>query len=80
MFLYSKVSQGVHCGLGVNMDAGELREALEELGISQREAARRLRVSPRTVRYWVAGDREIPGPVEVLVECWLTEAREGDDE
>lgn len=62
------------------MEADELREALDELGISQREAARRLRVSDRAVRYWVAGEREIPGPVEALVECWLTKHREGDRE
>jgi len=62
------------------MEADELREALDELGISQLEAARRLRVSGRAVRYWVAGEREIPGPVEALVECWLTKARESDHE
>lgn len=62
------------------MEADELREALDELGISQREAARRLRVSDRAVRYWVAGEREIPGPVEALVECWLTKAREAENE
>lgn len=62
------------------MDADELREALDELGISQREAARRLRVTDRAVRYWVAGEREIPGPVEALVECWLTKPREAENE
>lgn len=62
------------------MDADELRDVLDELGITQREAARRLRVSDRAVRYWVAGEREIPGPVEALVECWLTKAREGESE
>lgn len=61
------------------MQGDELREALETLGISQREAARRLQVSDRAVRYWVAGEREIPGPVEVLVECWL-QKEEGSDE
>lgn len=62
------------------MEADELREALDELGISQREAARRLRVTDRAVRYWVAGEREIPGPVEALVECWLTKHREAENE
>lgn len=62
------------------MDAKELRAALDTLGISQREAARRLRVSDRAVRYWIAGEREIPGPVEALVECWLAKAQERSDE
>lgn len=62
------------------MDAEELRDALDELGLTQVEAAERLRVSGRTVRYWVAGEREIPGPAEALIECWLRKAREGTDE
>lgn len=61
------------------MEAEEFQDALDRLGISQVEAARRLRVSDRAVRFWVAGDRKIPGPVEVLVECWLEKAREGSD-
>lgn len=64
------------------VDSQEFRDALEELGLSQVEAARRLRVTDRTVRYWVAGEREIPGPVEVLIEDWLRRgiAAEADDE
>ena len=65
---------------GGTMDGDELQAALDRIGISQREAARRLRVSDRAVRYWIAGDREIPGPVEALVECWLTKEAEGTDE
>ena len=44
---------------------------LAELGINQMQAARALRVDPRTVRRWIAGDVEVPGPVEVLLEGWL---------
>lgn len=62
------------------LDADELRDALNELGLTQVEAADRLRVSDRTVRYWVAGEREIPGPAEALIECWLQKKREGSDE
>lgn len=62
------------------MDADELREALGELGLTQVEAAERLNVSDRAVRYWVAGENEIPGPAEALIECWLNKAREGTHE
>jgi DNA-binding transcriptional regulator YiaG len=41
--------------------------AIAALGWSQVEAARQLEVDARTVRRWVAGDREIPGPVRVAL-------------
>ncbi len=53
------------------MIAKELREVLAKLGINQTQAAKALRVDPRTVRHWVAGDVKVPGPVEVLLEGWL---------
>lgn len=53
------------------MTAEDLREALVRLDLTQTEAARRLRVSLRTVQNWCAGHHEVPGPVEVLVETWL---------
>lgn len=62
------------------MDGDELQQALETLDLSQREAAERLRVSERAVRYWIAGEREVPGPVEVLIECWLNKEEESADE
>jgi hypothetical protein len=54
------------------MTATELRAALKKLGISQLEAARRLRITGRTMQRYVASDTHIPGPVEILVEQWLT--------
>lgn len=72
MFLYLRGEDSPHKP-GGNVEAQQLRDALEELGIAQVEAARRLRVSDRTVRYWVSGEREIPGPVSVVVECWRAE-------
>lgn len=53
------------------MTAGELRDALDTLDLTQTEAARRLHVSLRTVQNWCAGTHEVPGPVEVLIRTWL---------
>ncbi len=50
----------------------ELRRHLQRVGISQMETARRLKVSPRTVRRWVAGDSPIPEAVAQLVALWPT--------
>lgn len=64
------------------MTAEELREALDDLGLTQTEAARRLRVSLRTVQNWCGGQHEVPGPVEVLIEAWRRHPellQEGDD-
>jgi transcriptional regulator with XRE-family HTH domain len=48
---------------------GQLKAAREKLGLSTENLARVLRVEDgRTVRRWEAGDREIPGPVIVVME------------
>ena len=54
------------------MTPADLRAALAALELTQGGFARLVRVDARTVRRWVAGDREIPGPVIAIVE-WLTE-------
>lgn len=56
------------------MTPAAFRTALDRLGLTQSEAARRLGVDPRTVRRWIAGDRKIPGPVAVLLRTWLASA------
>ena len=56
------------------MEPNEFRECLKLLGFTQAEAAERLGVDPRTVRRWVLGEREIPGPVEAALTCWLERA------
>ena len=53
------------------MTPDELRAALTRLGLTQSGAARLLHVEPRTVRRWIAGDRDIPGPAVVLLRLWL---------
>ena len=61
------------------MDRTEFLKALEVLQLSQQEAARRLGVGPRTVRYWVARSptkrTPIPGPVAVVMRLWVRARR-----
>lgn len=48
----------------------ELRAVLDDLGLSQLEAARRLGVSGRTVQAWAGGTNAVPGPAEKLLRTW----------
>jgi len=53
------------------MNKTEFREARRKLGFSQKQLATLLKVaSDRTVRRWEAGEKDIPGPVVVLMN-WL---------
>ncbi len=54
------------------MTPAALKAARQQLGLTQAGLAALMRCDARTVRKWEAGDREIPGPVEVLVEALLT--------
>ena len=49
-----------------------LKSARAQLGLTQAGLGALMRCDGRTVRRWEAGDREIPGPVEVLVEALLS--------
>lgn len=54
------------------MTPAELKSARRALGLSAEGFARVVGVeSGRTVRRWEAGDRDIPGPVKVLVALAL---------
>lgn len=44
------------------MTANELRDALDRLHWSQREAAHELEIAPRLFRYYAAGDPRFPIP------------------
>ena len=55
------------------MTAKQLRAALKHLDLTQVGAAARLGVAPRTMRYWVAGERRIPEPVAILLRTWIKE-------
>jgi len=53
------------------MTPKQFRTALKRLGLNQTQAAKRLGVTPRAVRFWVSGDRSIPEPVAILLRTWL---------
>lgn len=56
------------------MTPEQLKAARQRLGLSQNQLAKDLRLGKdggRTVRRWELAEREIPGPVEVLIEEWL---------
>ena len=57
------------------MTANQLRTALKRLGLSQVAAAARLGIAPRTMRYWVAGERRIPEAAAILLRTWVREKR-----
>ncbi|MDP3937731.1 MAG: hypothetical protein Q8R92_06305 [Deltaproteobacteria bacterium] len=57
------------------MTPTDLRAARHRLGLSTAGFAHLVNVADgRTVRRWEAGDRDIPGPVIVLVEALLANA------
>ena len=57
------------------MTSTQLRAALKRLRLTQVGAARQLGVSPRTMRFWIAGTYRIPEPVAILVRLWLKARR-----
>lgn len=56
-----------------NPDPGYIRSLIERAGVSQQEAARRLGISSRMMRYYVATDssdhRPAPYIVQFALEC-----------
>lgn len=58
------------------MTPAEFREALDMLGLSQREAGRLLGVAKTSIHRWLTGRRPIPGPVAAAVRCWLRRHQE----
>lgn len=51
------------------MTGDEFRQIREELGVTQTRLAKIFKVTARSIRHWESGDREIPGPAEVLIEA-----------
>lgn len=45
-----------------------LRALLDQAGVSQRAAARRIGISERMMRYYIAGERKAPYPVQYAIE------------
>ena len=53
------------------MTPDEFREARRKLGLSQQQLAELMCVqSGRTIRRWENGERDIPGPAQVLLALW----------
>lgn len=48
----------------------ELSEIMDELGLSQTDAARLLSVDPRTFRRWISDTQEISGPGAQALRAW----------
>lgn len=53
------------------MTPRQLRAALKRLGLNQVALARAVGVTPRAVRFWLAGTYPVPEPVVRLVRTWL---------
>lgn len=62
------------------MTPEEFRAARLELGLSQSEMASDLGVfDARTVRRWEAGERRIPGEIEIVIAYWRRDVAEHRD-
>lgn len=56
------------------MTPKQFKAAREKLGLSQAKLAEKIRVSgSRTIRRWERSEREIPGPVQILIERMVDE-------
>ena len=54
------------------MQPEDFKTIRRDLGLSVTQIATVLRVTPRSVRRWEDGTRDIPGPAQVLVEALRT--------
>ena len=51
------------------MTPTQFRQARKKLGLTQKQMAKRLRLkSDRAIRRYESGEREISGPIELLIE------------
>jgi len=55
-----------------NPDPGYLRELIHQAGLSQQEAARRIGISPRMLRYYLSGQYNHPYMVQHALENLIT--------
>jgi hypothetical protein len=59
------------------MTKNDFNLLLNELGLSQTEAARLLSVDARTIRRWAMDPADMPGPAEHALRAWLALHRVG---
>jgi DNA-binding transcriptional regulator YiaG len=61
------------------MNSAEFEAAMNEIGLTQGEVARRLNVRTETVNRWLRGVKGIPrkisGPAAAAISAWLKEKR-----
>ena len=62
------------------MTPEDFRDTRLRLGLSQKEMASDLGVhDDRTVRRWEAGERRIPGEIDIVLAYWLRDLEHGRD-
>ena len=60
------------------MTPEDFRDTRLKLGLSQKEMASDLGVhDDRTVRRWEAGERRIPGEIDIVLAYWLRDLEKG---
>jgi len=57
--------------MGAMMTPSDFAQHLDQLGLSQTEAARLLSTTPRTLRRWVEGPDPVPGTAEQALRAWV---------
>jgi transcriptional regulator with XRE-family HTH domain len=60
------------------MTAKQLRKLLDNAGLSQSEAARRLGISARNMRRYVAGDSPVPRAIELALRYLIEHETQKD--
>jgi hypothetical protein len=60
------------------MTGGQLQKLLDSAGLSQRGAAKDLKISERQMRRYIAGDAEVPKVIEYALR-WLIHKRPTSD-
>ncbi len=69
------MENSARAALASNMTPAEFKEARHKLGLSANKCAKLFKVSDgRTIRRWESGERDIPGPAQVLMR-WLVTGR-----
>ena len=58
------------------MTPAEFIEIRQHLGLSIAELAEKLRLDPRTIRRYEAGDRKVSGPVMALLDIFTSHLKQ----
>ena len=66
---WDSLSSVVDVGSGMNHQ--QFKEAQQQLGLTNEQTSKLLRVSVRTIEKWRQGSREVPGPAVVVLRLCL---------